>query len=158
MKDDEFAADLGRRLTDLREKSGLSAEAFGKAGGVSRTAQFAYERGERLPDALYLARVARACAVTLHWMLTGRHTDETPDLSEGERALIDRLRDMPGHVRRTVEDMALLAWLAADSRRDYHAADAAAPPPYPAPVPAPPLTLHEPSPGRHLPRKGGHHA
>lgn len=146
MKDHEFAADLGRRLTELREKSGLSAEAFGKTGGVSRTAQFAYERGERLPDALYLAQVATACEVTLHWMLTGRHTDEAPGLSDGERTLIDRLRDMPDRVRRTVEEVALLAWLAADSRRQYHVDEV--PVSYTPAEPAAPLLLHEPAPKR----------
>lgn len=58
------------RLKEEREKKNLSAEAFGAVGGVRKTAQYAYEKGERKPDGEYFANIAKiGCDV--QYIITG---------------------------------------------------------------------------------------
>ncbi len=60
----------GVRLREEREKLGMSQTDFGEVGGVRKLAQIKYEKGERTPDADYLARIATAGADVLY-ILTG---------------------------------------------------------------------------------------
>lgn len=47
------------RLKNERERIGLSQVAFAAVGGVGRTAQVNYEKGERFPDLAYLEAIAK---------------------------------------------------------------------------------------------------
>lgn len=49
----------------------LSQEKFGAAGGVGKTAQYMYERGDRIPDAAYLRAIAKI-GVDTSYVLTGK--------------------------------------------------------------------------------------
>lgn len=62
---------LGARLREEREARGLSQEAFGAIGGVTKKSQINYEKNERSPDATYLTAVAAAGADVLY-ILTGQ--------------------------------------------------------------------------------------
>lgn len=48
---------LNENIRVIRERAGLSQSEFAKIGGVSLTSQQHYERGSRVPDANYLARL-----------------------------------------------------------------------------------------------------
>lgn len=50
--------ELGDYLRRARERAGLTIEALAERLGVNRNTVGSYERGERLPDADYLARIA----------------------------------------------------------------------------------------------------
>jgi transcriptional regulator with XRE-family HTH domain len=56
-----------RRFNELRGE--LSQDAFAKKIGVARPTVGFYENGERLPDALTLVKIARACGVSVAWLL-----------------------------------------------------------------------------------------
>lgn len=49
---------IGRRLAEIRERSGLSQGAFAALCGVSRQSQINYESGKRSPDAEYLKNLS----------------------------------------------------------------------------------------------------
>lgn len=49
--------DFGKRLKEERERLEMTQDAFAKACGVGRTAQFNYEREERRPTAKYLSAI-----------------------------------------------------------------------------------------------------
>lgn len=61
---------IATRLKQARMDLGMTAEAAADAWGVSRSTQFAYESGGRLPDALYLHE-AWAAGMDVNWVVTG---------------------------------------------------------------------------------------
>ena len=63
--------DIGMRLREERDRIGMTQEAFGQAGGVLKRALIRYEKGERMPDAEFLAAIAAAGADVLY-VLTGQ--------------------------------------------------------------------------------------
>lgn len=67
-------SNLGQRIRDERAQLGLTQDAFAKGCGVGRRAQAAYEAGERVPDANYLAGAAALGADTQN-ILTGYRRD-----------------------------------------------------------------------------------
>lgn len=65
--------DIGIRLREERERLGMTQESFGQAGGVLKRALIRYEKGERAPDATFLAALAAAGADVLY-VLTGERS------------------------------------------------------------------------------------
>lgn len=68
-------ADVARRLREDRERLGLSEGDLDAAGGSKYNDHFTYERGEVIPNAVYLAGIARA-GIDVQFVLTGRRADE----------------------------------------------------------------------------------
>ncbi len=68
---DNFSA----RLTEERIRLGLNQTDFGALGGVKKQAQFNYEKGERTPDAAYLASISKA-GVDVLYVITGQRLPE----------------------------------------------------------------------------------
>ncbi len=64
---------LGARLREERDARGLSQEAFGAIGGVTKKSQINYEKNERSPDAAYLTAIA-AAGVDVLYILTGQRS------------------------------------------------------------------------------------
>ena len=58
--------DIGTRLREERERLGMTQEGFGQAGGVLKRALIRYEKGDRMPDATFLAAIAAAGADVLY--------------------------------------------------------------------------------------------
>lgn len=140
---------LAQRIAELQKASGMSVDAFAQLHGAKRSAQFQYQGGQSVPDLHYLLRLAKTQGVTLHWLVFG---DAVTDggLTTDERSVVERWRGLPSKVRQTVDDVLLLAWLAADSRRQYEPAPAPADAAraYDVAPPAAPMQLHEPAPRR----------
>ena len=151
MSDAPTVIGLAQRIASLQKASGMSVEAFAEQHGVKRTAQFQYQSGHSTPDLNYLLRLSQSRGVTLHWLVFG-DTVTDGGLSNEERQVIERWRGLPRGVRRTVDDVLLLAWLAADSRRSYEKPQSADSP-YPVADPTQPLQLHEPKPRRAAAKK-----
>lgn len=64
------SVDIGLRLKAERLRLGVSPPEFASACGVSRTTQFNYEGGARLPDAGYLS-LAHSEGVDVQYVVTG---------------------------------------------------------------------------------------
>ncbi|KFC07096.1 DNA-binding repressor [Trabulsiella guamensis ATCC 49490] len=73
--------DIGYRLKEERERTGLTQEEFGEIGGVKKLAQHRYEKGKRSPNAIYLAYLASA-GVDVLYILTGQITSNMSGISE----------------------------------------------------------------------------
>lgn len=76
------ASAIGQRLKAARTLRGLDAAEMGRIGGVSRTVQYSYEKGDTLPDAAYLARIAAHGADVLH-IITGAEVSCTASFRAG---------------------------------------------------------------------------
>ena len=103
------------RLKEERLRIGMSVDDFAKAGGVSRTTQFAYENGSRQPDAAYLARLWLQERLNVHFVVTGDSTAASlasKDISAPERTLLNMYTPLPMVHRDFVEKAAILAHLA----------------------------------------------
>lgn len=97
--------DISVRLKEERERLGMTQEAFGQSGGVLKRAVIHYERGERVPDALFLTRVAAAGADVLYILTGQRSRPVAPQdlLPEGDRILLDNFHAAPGAVQAGVK-------------------------------------------------------
>lgn len=97
------------RLREERERLGLSQERFGAIGGVLKRAQIHYEKGERMPDASYLAAIADRGADVLY-VLTGQRSSAMPAVDAAEQVLLDSYRRCGDPARQTlIQTAALLA-------------------------------------------------
>lgn len=83
---------IGERLKDERDRLGLNQTAFGAIGGVLKQAQLKYEKGERFPDASYLAAIAKVGA-DVQYIVTGAHCPGS--LSADENELLEKFRTAP---------------------------------------------------------------
>jgi len=99
--------ELFERLREERDRLGFSQEKFSAAGGVLKRAQIHYEKGERMPDASYLAAIAEI-GVDVVYVLTGRRDDGVPALGASERVLIDSYRSCPSEARQNLLQTAVL--------------------------------------------------
>ncbi len=93
----------GKRLREERRRLGYSQADFAEVAGVSRAAQIKYEKGERHPDARYLAAIAEAGADVLY-ILTGERAP-APALSREEAALLDNYRHAPPEGKQALQTM-----------------------------------------------------
>lgn len=96
---------IGERLRKVREDLGMNQTEFAALAGATRQTQSNYEKGERMPDALYLAVIAAAGA-DVSYILTGIRAGamvQTQTLGEPltprEAALLDNYRHSPEALR-----------------------------------------------------------
>ena len=86
---------IGERLKEERERLGFSQTEFAAVAGASKNSQYNYEKGDRSPDAAYLAAVAEK-GVDILYVVTGV---ATPQVVEGftaaEDTLINQYRALP---------------------------------------------------------------
>nr|WP_254436672.1 helix-turn-helix transcriptional regulator [Pseudomonas asiatica] len=62
---------IGERLKEERERLGLNQTEFAALAGASKNTQYNYEKGERSPDANYLAAAAQQ-GVDVLYVVTGQ--------------------------------------------------------------------------------------
>ena len=63
--------EITQRLREERKRLGLTQEELAIIGGVKVSAQSIYERGVRVPNAIYLANIAKA-GVDVLYVVTGK--------------------------------------------------------------------------------------
>lgn len=97
---------IGERLKEERIRLGFNQADFAALAGVAKTSQFNYEKGERSPDAEYLAAVAEA-GVDILYVVTGNRTPQaTASISEAESRVLEQYRSMSPESRASVERVA----------------------------------------------------
>ena len=69
---------IGDRLKEERERLGFSQTEFSAVAGASKNSQYNYEKGERSPDANYLAAVADK-GVDILYVVTGERKPKAAD-------------------------------------------------------------------------------
>jgi transcriptional regulator with XRE-family HTH domain len=85
---------IGERLKEERSRLGLSQTDLGAIGGVGKTTQINYEKGDRSPDAAYLAAAA-AAGVDILYVVTGQRALVPADsLTAEEAKVLENYRGM----------------------------------------------------------------
>ncbi len=96
---------IGDRLREERERLGMSQAAFGELGGVKANAQGNYEKGDRYPDAAYLAAVA-VRGVDVLYVVTGQRCPVLAEsISAVEADLLGDYRRLSPHQRAHTSNM-----------------------------------------------------
>lgn len=96
---------IGDRLREQRGRLRLNQDDFASAGGVKKRALIHYEKNERLPDAAFLAAIARA-GVDVLYVLTGTRSQPVAPqelLPASDRALLDDFHAAPPGVQAGVK-------------------------------------------------------
>lgn len=97
------------RLREERERLGLTQEAFGAAGGVLKRAVINYEKGERFPDAAFMAGVA-SIGADVQYIVTGKRAPaDAASLSYDETELLSLYKKADVLGRDAVQAVAALA-------------------------------------------------
>jgi transcriptional regulator with XRE-family HTH domain len=94
---------FGERLREERSRLGINQAEFGELAGVTKKTQGIYERGDRSPDAAYLAAIA-AAGVDVLYVLTGQRTPQAEDaLSVRERTVLHTFRELSEEDQKSVQ-------------------------------------------------------
>lgn len=91
--------DFGERIRQERDRLGLSQEAFGVVGGVSKRAQVNYEKSERKPDLIYLNQLSKV-GVDVLYLVTGQRSEAA--LPDDVTELVTQYQKAPLAVRAAV--------------------------------------------------------
>lgn len=96
---------IGGRLREERERLGMTQDDFAPVGGIGKRALIHYEKGERSPDATFLAAIAAAGADVLYILTGQRSAPVAPQalLPAGDRALLDDFHAAPPGVQAGVK-------------------------------------------------------
>lgn len=85
---------IGERLRDERVRLGFNQSEFAAFAGVAKTSQFNYEKGDRSPDAAYLAAVAEK-GVDILYVVTGQRSPTAESaLSASELEIVQQVRSL----------------------------------------------------------------
>lgn len=105
---------IGDRLKEERERLGLSQTDFAAIAGASKNSQYNYEKGERSPDAIYLAAAAQQ-GVDVLYVVTGERKPQAADsITAEDSQLIDQYHSLSPKDQEAVSH--LISALAATSR------------------------------------------
>ena len=86
---------IGERLKEERNRVGANQTVFAEQCGVTKNTQLAYEKGERSPDANYLA-AASSAGIDVLYVVTGERKPQPADsISAREAKLLGFFRQLP---------------------------------------------------------------
>nr|WP_272880875.1 helix-turn-helix transcriptional regulator [Pseudomonas fragi] len=106
----ETIVGVGERLKEERERLGFSQTEFAAVAGASKNSQYNYEKGERSPDAAYLAAVAEK-GVDILYVVTGVPTPQVVyGATAAEDNLVNQYRALPEADQATVDRILGAMW------------------------------------------------
>jgi transcriptional regulator with XRE-family HTH domain len=97
---------IGDRLREERERLGLNQTDLAAKVGVSKNSQYNYEKGERSPDAEYLAALQGVGADTTYILLGQRAAVALDSLSSVESEILGYLRRLDDYNLESIRRMA----------------------------------------------------
>ncbi len=70
-KEEQYIIELGKRISGLREKSGLSVQELAQKANLTRMYIYRIEGGEQVSSILVLRRIAEALGIKLDALIIG---------------------------------------------------------------------------------------
>lgn len=97
---------LSDRILEARKKKGISQQDLGKAAKVHFSNVGKYERGEAIPAADILNRMAKALDVTTDYLLNGTLQDKSADAISDEELLSQfrKVEKLPADKKKLVKE------------------------------------------------------
>lgn len=97
---------LPDRILEARKKKGISQQDLGKAAKVHFSNVGKYERGESVPAADILNRIAKALEVSTDYLLNGTSQDKSADAITDEELLIQfrKVEQLPTQKKKLVKE------------------------------------------------------
>ena len=97
---------LKDRLLEARKKKGISQQELAKLAKVHFTNVGKYERGESVPAADILNRIAKALEVTTDYLLNGTLQDKSADAISDEELLLQfrKVEQLPASKKKLVKE------------------------------------------------------
>ena len=97
---------LSDRLLEARKKKGISQQDLAKQAKVHFTNLGKYERGESVPAADILNRIAKALDVTTDYLLNGTMQDKSADAISDEELLSQfrKIEQLPPNKKKLVKE------------------------------------------------------
>lgn len=83
---------IGERLKEERERLGLNQTDFAALAGASKNTQYNYEKGERSPDANYLAAAALQGVDVLYVVTGNRAPTSEGSVAADEMEMLQHIR------------------------------------------------------------------
>ena len=106
----ETIVGIGERLKEERERLGFSQTEFAAVAGASKNSQYNYEKGDRSPDAAYLAAVAEK-GVDILYVVTGVMTPKVVEgFTAAEDELVNQYRALPEADQAAVHRIVSAMW------------------------------------------------
>jgi len=94
-------AEIGKRIREIREQKKLSRQQLASLAGISLSALYSYEKGNMVPGADVLARLAEVLSVSSDYLLN-LTDDPTPRVRElpPHQLLLSIMETVPDDLRR----------------------------------------------------------
>lgn len=92
---------IGDRLKEERERLGFNQTEFSAVAGASKNSQYNYEKGDRSPDANYLAAIAEK-GVDILYVVTGERKPQAADSITADASELLKLFEHVGDADRQV--------------------------------------------------------
>lgn len=85
---------LGRRISEMLEKKGITQREFAEMVGVTEVAMARYIKGDRVPTAPVVENIARALDTTAYYLVGLDDKDKQDDKMTRHKAICDGIHDL----------------------------------------------------------------
>jgi transcriptional regulator with XRE-family HTH domain len=112
---------LPDRILEARKKKGISKQDLGKAAKVHFTNVGKYERGESVPAADILNRIAKVLEVSTDYLLNGTANDKSADAITDEELLIQfrKVKQLSTQKRNSLKSLSMPLFLKMICKNNY---------------------------------------
>lgn len=85
---------FGKRLLDYVKERGMSQKDLARIAGVTESAMSHYIRGDRIPRASVLARIAEALGTTSDYLMNGSPANFNEEIVQARRLIARNVKNM----------------------------------------------------------------
>lgn len=89
-----MAETFGERLLDLLKEKGMQQQALAQKAGVTEAAVSHYIKGDRVPRASVMARIADALGTTSEFLMNGTEMDSKKEVAYAKRLIARNVKQM----------------------------------------------------------------
>jgi len=89
-----MAATFGERLSGLLKEKGMQQQALAQKAGVTEASVSHYIKGDRVPRASVMARIADALGTTSEFLMNGTEPDSKKEVAHAKRLIARNVMQM----------------------------------------------------------------
>ena len=89
-----MAATFGERLSELLKEKGMQQQALAQKAGVTEAAVSHYVKGDRVPRASVMSRIAEALGTTSDYLMNGAEPDSKNEVAHAKRLIARNVKQM----------------------------------------------------------------